>query len=78
LVVGEFILRVYLLDHAPAHVHVIHATDEIRISLIDFALSRVRGRMTAGIERRAIAAVRDNHVELLAMWEGPRKTVAVS
>ncbi len=73
LAVGEFVLHVYLLDHAPAHVHVVHATAEIGVSPIDFALSRVRGRMTAGIERRPIGAVRDKHVELLAMWEASQK-----
>jgi hypothetical protein len=29
--------------------------------------------MTAGIERRPIGAVRDKHVELLAMWEASQK-----
>jgi hypothetical protein len=69
LIVGEFILRIYLLDHAPAHVHVIHGTDEIRVFLSDLRRSNVRGQMSASLVRRAVAAVREHRRELLAMWK---------
>jgi hypothetical protein len=69
IIVGEFILRTYLLDHAPAPAHVIHGNDEIRVYLADLTHSNVRGRMSPSVIRRAVAAVREHRQELIAMWK---------
>jgi hypothetical protein len=71
--VGEYTIRVYFHDHAPAHVHVIHGTDEIRVTLADLSTSTVKGQMNVSNTRRAVAAVKANRTALRTLWKEAQK-----
>ncbi len=65
-----FTIRVYSDDHPPAHVHVFHGGQEIRVYLRgDRPFDRLSGRMSASDVRRALRLVDTHRDQLLTFWK---------
>ena len=70
LELGGFVIRAYLDDHAPPHVHVIRGPVNLRVYLNgQRGADRVYGRMSSADERRAVRVVAEHRKLLLKLWD---------
>jgi len=66
--VEGFVIRIYLNDHAPAHIHVFKSGAEAVITLNPVILLRV-WRMKSGDAADAVRIVQENRPALLRSWK---------
>ena len=64
---GGFQVRIYLNDHAPAHVHALNADGEAQITLEPVRVDKVWSMKPADVAR-ARALVTSRRAALLAKW----------
>jgi hypothetical protein len=64
-----FEIRIYTLDHPPAHVHVFKAGAVVRIELATCKVTEIVGDISDRDVRRAERLVADNQTALREAWE---------
>ncbi|MCA0455003.1 MAG: DUF4160 domain-containing protein [Chloroflexi bacterium] len=63
-----YTIRIYLNDHIPAHVHVLKAEKEARITLVDLKVMDSI-EFTSKELKRAIEIIEEHQDELLKIWD---------
>jgi 3-methyladenine DNA glycosylase AlkD len=68
LIIDGYLFRIYLNDHPPAHVHVLKAENEARVTLVNIDIMSNIGFNTRELSRIK-ALVEQHHQHLLNMWD---------
>jgi Domain of unknown function (DUF4160) len=66
--VGEFKMRFYSNDHAPAHIHCINGDGTVVVNLYTGEVIRTKGRIKPRDSARAVELVEEHRNRLLVEW----------